>query len=244
MAEVLLNSQILLSSLTGTTSIDLSPFTGTHDWDINVAMVDNPRYDALGYKSIVPGLIEGMVGTSGAADYAAAGVSVTLNTARAREAFVYGQIVGGVNAVAGGAVNFTRGLLETWKSPTGATGELAGYEMVLGVDNAPIDGYLAAPLALRGALTGTAVQLGALTGTKRLWAALWITGGTFTNLAVVIQSDTVGFPSPATAITFATVSAAGGQFLSLAAPLTDDYYRVSATIGSGTASYAVAFGVA
>lgn len=245
MPEVLLNAQILLSSLTGVTSLDLSPFTGTFDWDVNVNMVDNPRYDALGYKSIVPGICSGAIGTKGAADYAAGGVSVTVNTTRgaAREAYTEAVIIGGVNAVAGGAVQFTRGFLQHWKSPTGNVGDLAAYEMVLGVDNAPVDGYLAAPLTTRGALTGTAVQLGALTGTKRLWAALFVQAGTFTNLAVTIQSDTVGFPSPATAITFATVSAAGGQFSSVAGPLADDYFRVSATIGSGTTPYAVVFGV-
>ena len=242
MAEVLLNAQILLSSLTGTTSFDLAPFTGTFDWDVNVNMVDNPRYDALGYKSIVPGICSGVIGTKGAADYATGGVSSLINVARAREAFTEGIIIGGVNAVAGSAANFTRGLLMHWKSPAGNVGDLAAYEMALGVDNAPVDGYVAAPLATRGALTGTAVQLGALTGTQRLWAALYVLGGTFTSLSVLVQSDTVGFPSPVTAITFATVSAAGGQFLSLAAPLTDDYYRVSATIGSGTANYAVLFG--
>ena len=242
MAEVLLNAQILLSSLTGTTSFDLSPFTGEFGWNVNVNMVENPRYDALGYRSIVPGICSGEATTKGAADYAAGGVSVLLNTARAREAFAEGIIIGGVNAVAGGAALFTRGLLQSWMSPGGAVGDLAAYEMALGVDNAPVDGYLAAPLATRGAMTGTAVQLGALTGTQRLWAALFVQAGTFTNLAVVIQSDTVGFPSPVTAITFSTVSAAGGQFASLAGPLTDDYFRVSSTIGSGTTPYAVVFG--
>lgn len=242
MAEVLLNAQILLSSLTATTSFDLAPFTGEFGWNVNVDMVDNPRYDALGYKSIVPGICSGEVSTKGAADFAAAGVSVNLNTSHAREAFVEGIIIGGVNAVAGSAALFTRGLLQSWQSPTGKTGELAGYNMALGIDNAPVDGYVAATLATRGALTGTAVQLGALTGTQRLWAALFVQAGTFTNLAVTIQSDTVGFPSAATAITFATVSAAGGQFASVAGPLTDDYFRVSATIGSGTTPYAVLFG--
>ena len=242
MAEVLLNAQILLSSLTGSTSIDLAPFTGEFTWDVLVNPVENKRYDALGYRSIVPGICSGVAGTKGAADYAASGVSVTLGAAHAREAFAEGIIIGGVNAVAGSAALFTRGLLSQWKSPTGNVGELAAYEMALGVDNAPVDGYVAMPLALRGALTGTQVQLGAVPAGRRLWAALFILGGSFTNLAVTIESDTVGFPSPTTVITFATVSAAGGQFLSFAGPTTDDYFRAKTTIGSGTANYAVLFG--
>lgn len=246
MAEVLLNTQILLCSLSTATAIDLAPFTGTFDWDINVNMVENKRYDALGYKTIVPGICSGKIGTNGAADYATSGVSVTVNTAKGalREAFTEAVIIGGVNAVAGSAANFTRGFLEHWKSPMGNVGDLAAYELALGVDNAAVDGYVAAPLALRGALTGTAVQLGAVSATKRLYAALYVLGGTFTNLAVTIESDTVGFPSPTTVITFSTVaSAAGGQFTSVTGPITDDYFRFKATIGSGTANYAVVFGV-
>jgi len=212
---------------------------------VMVNMVENKRYDSLGYKSVVPGICSGTASTKGAADYAAAGVSVNLNTSHAREQFVEGIIIGGVNAVAGGAANFTRGLLQSWVSPTGAVGELAVYEMTLGVDNAPVDGYLAATLATRGALTGTAVQLGAVATGKRLWAALFVQAGTFTNLAVTIESDdNQGFSSPVTAITFNTVaSAAGGQFTSVAGPLTDVWFRAKATIGSGTTPYAVLFGV-
>lgn len=246
MSEVLLNAQILLCSLSTTTAIDLAPFTGTFDWDINVNMVDNPRYDALGYKTIVPGICSGKIGTKGAADYATSGVSVTVPTTKgaAREAFTEAIIIGGVNAVAGSAANFTRGFLEHWKSPMGNVGDLAAYELALGVDNAPVDGYLALPLATRGGVTGTAIQVGAVASGKRLWAALYILGGTFTNFAVTIESDNaVGFPSAATVLTFSTVSAAGGQFSSVAGPITDDWFRAKATIGSGTANYAVVYGV-
>src|SRR5258706_6968431 len=128
MAEVLLNAQILLSSLTGTTSLDLGPFTGEFGWDVAVEMKDNNNFGALGYHSIVPGICAGTAGTKGAADYAAGGVSVALNAAHQREAFAEGIIIGGVNAVAGSAALFTRGLLQKWTSPAGNIGDLAGYE--------------------------------------------------------------------------------------------------------------------
>lgn len=247
MGQVLLNAQILLASTTGTTALDLGPFTGQWDWGCDVEMKPAPSYANLGYKGIAPGVLSGMIGTKGSADYTAAtGISSVLNTARAREQFAEGIVIGGVNAVAGDPCLFTRGLLQRWKSPTGKIGDLAGYEMALGVDNAPVDGVLGATLAQRtvAGLTGTAVQLGAVVAPRRLWAALFVTAAAGTNLAVTIQSDNASnFPSPATALTFATVSAKGGQFLSAAAPITDDWFRVSATIASLTFDFAVLFGV-
>lgn len=246
MAQVLLNAQILLASTTGTTALDLGPFTGQWDWGCDVEMKEAPSYANLGYRGIAPGLLSGLIDTSGSADYAAGGISTILNTSHAREQFTEGIIIGGVNAVAGDPCLFTRGLLGTWKSPIGKTGDLAGYKMALGVDNAPVDGQLAATLANRSAsLTGTAVQLGAVVAPRRLWVALYVIAAAGTNLAVTIQSDNAsGFPSPATALTFATVSATGGQFLSAPAPITDDWFRVSDTKGSGNFTYCVVFGVA
>jgi hypothetical protein len=245
MAQVLLDAQILLASLTGSTALDLAPFTGEFDWDIDVTMKEYKRFDSLGRRTVLPANVGGTIGTKGQADYASGGVSLALNASHAREAFTEAVILGGVNAVAGDPALFTRGLLQMWKSPTGNEGDVAGYEMGLGVDNAPLDGYLLAPLANKsGGFTGTAVQVGAVPAGRRLWAALFVTAAAGTNLAVTIQSDNaVGFPSPATAITFSTVSATGGQFTSVAGPLTDDYFRVSETIGSGNFTWACVIGI-
>jgi hypothetical protein len=79
--------------------------------------------------------------------------------------------------------------------------------------------------------------------TARLWAALHVTAGTFTNLVVTIESDTVGFPSPTTVLTFSTVSAVGWQFISVAGPITDDYFRAKVAISTGTATCAVVMGI-
>jgi hypothetical protein len=85
--------------------------------------------------------------------------------------------------------------------------------------------------------SGTAVQLGAVSATKRLYAALHvlsISGTATPTLTVRVQSDTVGFPSPTTQLTFAAATTVGGQILRTnTGAITDDYYRVDYTI-SGT----------
>jgi hypothetical protein len=89
--------------------------------------------------------------------------------------------------------------------------------------------------------TGTAVQIGAVPAGKQLYAALHVLSiaGTGTpTLTVVVQSDNaVGFPSPATSLTFAAATTVGGQILRVAGPITDDWARVSFTISGSTPSF-------
>lgn len=84
--------------------------------------------------------------------------------------------------------------------------------------------------------TGTAQLIGAASASQRIYAALHVlavSGTAAPTLTVTVQSDTTGFPSPATSISFAAATAIGGQFLSVAGPLTDTFFRASWTI-SGT----------
>lgn len=92
--------------------------------------------------------------------------------------------------------------------------------------------------------TGTARQLGAVGSTQRLYATLHVLAITGT-LDVVVASDTSGFPSPTTRITFAQAAAVGSQWATPAAgPITDDWYRVGWTIsGGGSATFVVTVGI-
>lgn len=236
-ATVLTNVQLLMGSM------ELGPFSGEFDISVEAAMKDANNFAGLGYNIVLPGLTTAMGSIKGHADYASGAVSSTFNSASKGSQYAFSVLPVGTASAAGDPAFLMRGILGSMKMLTGAVGEVADFEMTLTGDNAGVDGAVAFPLATRGAVTGTAVQLGAVTATDRLWAAVHVTGGSFTNLVVTIESDTVGFPSPTTVITFATVSAAGWQFLSLAGALTDDYYRAKTTIGSGTATCAVTFGV-
>lgn len=236
-AFALTNVQLLLGSM------ELGPFSGGFDTSVEAAMQEANNFAALGYEVKVPGLTTASATINGHADYATGAVSQTFNGTQKGAQFAFSVLPLGSASAAGDPAIFMRGILGKMAMLTGKVGDVADFQMDLTGDTAEVDGQVAAPLLLRGALTGTAVQLGAVPAGKRLWAAIHVTGGTFTNLAPIIQSDTVGFPSPTTVITFSTVSAAGWQFASVAGAITDDYFRVVTTIGSGTASYAVVFGI-
>lgn len=237
-ATTLTNVQLLLGSM------ELGPFSGEFDLSIEAAMQEANNFAGLGYTIVVPGLTSAMGSIKGHADYATGAVSSTFNTASRGSQYAFSVLPVGSASAAGDPAFLMRGLLGSMKMLTGATGEVANFEMSITGDNAGVDGAVALPLATRGTVTGTAIQLGAVSATDRLWAAVHVTGGTFTNLVVTIESDNaVGFPSTTTVITFATVSAAGWQFMSLAGALTDDWFRAKTTIGSGTATCAVVFGV-
>ena len=89
--------------------------------------------------------------------------------------------------------------------------------------------------------TGTAWQVGALSSSQRLYAGLHVisASGTTPTLAVKVQSDTVGFGSATDRITFSTATDVANreQFSSVAGAITDDYWRVSYTIGGTTPSF-------
>lgn len=237
-AQVLTNVQLLLGSM------EMGPFSGEFDISVEAAMKDAPNFAGLGYAIVLPGLTTAMASIKGHADYASGAVSSTFNSASKGSQYAFSVLPVGSASAAGDPAFLMEGRLNAMKMLTGAIGDVADFEMSITGDSAGVDGAVALPLATRGAVTGTAIQLGAVVAGDRLWAALHVTGGTFTNLAVTIGSDNaVGFPSSTTVLTFSTVSAAGWQFISVAGPITDDWFRAVATIGSGTATCAVTFGV-
>lgn len=97
--------------------------------------------------------------------------------------------------------------------------------------------------------TGTAQQLGAVSATQQLYAALHVlsvSGTGSPTLTVTVQSDTTGFGSPTTALTFAAATDRGGQILRVPGAITDDYFRPQWTIAGTNPSFlfVVAFGIA
>ncbi len=95
---------------------------------------------------------------------------------------------------------------------------------------------------------GTARELGALSSTQSMYAALHVisASGTTPTLDVKIQSDTVGFGSATDRITFAQATGATSAWGSVAGAVTDTYWRVNYTI-SGTDpsfTFVVALGIA
>jgi len=87
--------------------------------------------------------------------------------------------------------------------------------------------------------TGTSRQVGAVTSAQTMYAALHVieVSGTSPTLDVVVQSDTTGFPSPTSRFVFTQATGVTSEWLPLAGAITDDYWRLSFTVGGTTPSF-------
>jgi len=82
---------------------------------------------------------------------------------------------------------------------------------------------------------GAEYSLGAAASTDTLYAALHVTSVTGAGtLDVLVQSDTTGFPSATTKLTFTQKTAIGSDWQLLAGANTDTFYRVTYTISGFT----------
>lgn len=133
--------------------------------------------------------------------------------------------------------------------PLGAdVGELAGFQLNAGCsDGALIRGTLMELSTQSASGNGTGRQLGAVSATQRVYAALHVLSvSAGDTIDLKIQSDdNAGFSSPTDRITFSQASAVGAQFGSLAGAITDDYWRAVWTLGGASISirFAVAIGI-
>lgn len=89
-----------------------------------------------------------------------------------------------------------------------------------------------------GSGTGTAFNVGAVSATQKLYAALQYVGSGLS--AARVESDTSGFPSPTTVVTFTGLAAARGtDWQVIAGPITDTWWRVGWTVTAGTPEFVV-----
>lgn len=92
---------------------------------------------------------------------------------------------------------------------------------------------------------GTAYQLGALSATQKLYAAVhFFAVASPGSVVIKVQSDTVGFPSPVDQITFTAATGQTSEWREVSGAITDDYWRVTyARTGGTTFQAAVLFGI-
>lgn len=128
-------------------------------------------------------------------------------------------------------------------SPQAQIGEMMRFS-VTGVGTGDlIQGNVLFPMTTATSTsTSTGQVLGACGATETVYAALHVTAASAADtLDVVIQSDTSGFSSPTTRITFAQKAAIGSEYATLGpAAITDTYWRISYTIGGSDPSFTFA----
>ncbi len=93
---------------------------------------------------------------------------------------------------------------------------------------------------------GTGVDLGAVTTGHAAYLGLWVNAltGSPTLDVTVGSDDNSGFTTPTTRFTAAQMTGKGWQFIKLAGPVTDAWWRATRTFGgSGSITYALALGI-
>jgi hypothetical protein len=209
-------------------------------------MVERKRADGGGFKHFTPGLNEFDATQTLYADPADTGWIDFSPAARNDQRIVTATANNG--ATAGDFLTSHRGYFSNVMKLGGGVGELATTSFATKASDPPIIGVVGAPLVSRttAGLTGTAIPLTGPTASQSLYACLHVTAAAGTNLVVTVQSDdAIGFPSPTTRITFATMSAVGAQWLSVPGNLsTETHWRITATIATGTFTFLAGFGVA
>lgn len=134
---------------------------------------------------------------------------------------------------------------------TGKVGDLATGSISGASSTGPVvRGVVLHPRVARtSSAAGTGRQIGAVSAGQKVYAALHVTAvsGTSPTLDVIVQSDdNADFSSPTTRLTFTQATGRTSQLLSLTGAVTDDYWRVSYTIGGTddpTFTFAVTCGV-
>lgn len=151
------------------------------------------------------------------------------------------------DGAAGEVAFFFPAMLAEYK-PGASVGELLVFEISANGCNTLARGTIMENGAKSATANGTARNLGAVTASQKLYAAMHVlaVSGTTPTLDMLIQSDDAeGFASATTKITFAQKTAIGSQWaIPVAGAITDTWYRASWTIGGTDPSFTVAVIVA
>jgi hypothetical protein len=154
---------------------------------------------------------------------------------------------------ADGEVAFLFRAVQAQYEPGAQVGELFAFNVSMeGSDGAPlVRGFVLHPTTTARTSTGngTARQIGAVSATQTAYGALHVIAASGTNptLDVTVRSDDgSGFGSPTTRLTFAQKTAIGSDWQTADGAITDDWWRVTYTIGGTDPSFTfvVAIGIA
>jgi len=133
-----------------------------------------------------------------------------------------------------GSIGFSLNSVLGSYNPGASVGELLAYSIQAGARDRLVRGpLLANKTGITASGSGTAFQVGAATAEQTVFAALHVTkaDGTPTLNLTIESDDASGMLSPTTRITFDQATAKGSQFVKLAGPVADSWWRVNYTIG-------------
>ncbi len=229
-------------------TVAVSSYAKAAQFDAECAALDSTAISTSGWVELIPGLKSGSFSLDLMSEFTDGGLDESLQsylgTTDVTQSFAIGSTVG--------SPGYTFKSLPTSYQPVGGeVGEIARASLSGGGSGVISRGRLLAvdTTAVTSSGTGTAVQAGAVVAGKAAYAGLHVTevSGTTPSLTVTVQSDTTGFASPTSRISFSAANATANrhQFGSVAGAITDDFWRVSYTISGTNPSFkfAVVLGI-
>ena len=226
-------------------NIELAGHAKSFSLTNEVAQLDTTSLASNGWTTSIGGLKSGSVNIEFMQDVADGSVDATLYPLLGTASVPKSVCLGSAD---GSPAYLLKSIPLTYTPVQGAVGELAMGTISGSSSTGPvIRGKLLHPsnVSRTSSSTGTGRQLGAVSATQSVYAALHVisASGTSPTLDVIVQSDdNAGFTSPTTRLTFTQATGKTSQIVSTAGAITDDYWRVSYTIG-GSATPTFAFAV-
>lgn len=145
-------------------------------------------------------------------------------------------------ATEGSVAYATEAILMGFTPLTGSVGDMAAYEASWSGRQKLVRGLLTSAQVVSATGEGTGFQIGSVTASQRVYAALHVlsVAGTTPSITVKIQSDNnSNFNTPTDRITFDAVTSHSGQFSSAVGSITDDWWRAVWTVTGTTPGFAV-----
>ncbi len=163
---------------------------------------------------------------------------------------VAGRVVSVSPDTAEGSVAYTlQPLIGEYNPLEGSVGDIAGYSLNVGVSEGDlVRGVIVHNQARTTSGDGNSFQLGAISSDAKLYAAMHViaASGTSPTLDVDIESDdNSGMSSPVVRASFTQATGTTNRWEEISGPITDDYWRISWTLGGTSPSFtfAVIFGI-
>lgn len=212
--------------------------------ELTAPALDTTALNTTGWTSCIAGQKSGALTLNFMQDFVNDGVDETLYANFGGSAVPRSVVVGTAD---GSTALLMNGITLQYSPLTGNVGELAMGSNSAKTSSGPIArGLLLHPsnVSRTSSSVGTGRQMGAVVAGKKIYAALHVIAhtGTSETLDVKIQSDdNSGFTTATDRITFTQAVGVTSEFKSLAGAITDDYWRISYTIGgSGSPGFTFA----
>lgn len=212
------------------------------------ALDTTPLCTSTGWRSFIGGLKSATFQAELMADMVTLGLDETLQGYFATADVPQSLSIGSAD---GSVTYFGRTLATSYTPIEGTVGELAMSKITAKTSTGPlVRGVRLFPPStpVTATVNGTGRQLGALSATQTLYAAMHVLSRTGTlSMTLSIQSDdNAGFTTPTNRITsFTAATGRTYQWGSVAGAVTDDYWRAVLTCtGSGTMTLGVSAGIA